>query len=82
MSEWKKSSYSAANGACLEWRRSSYSFSNGNCLEWRKSSFSNPNGECVEVAAGVQVRDSRLGDASPVLSFPAAAWAAFTGGLR
>lgn len=49
--------------------------------EWIKSSYSGAT-NCVEVAAGVRVRDSRLGDVSPVLAFPAAAWAAFTGALR
>ena len=39
---------------------------------WRKSTFSN-NGSCVELAdlggGVVGVRDSKLGDASPVLRF-------------
>jgi hypothetical protein len=46
--------------------------------QWRKPSRSHTNG-CVEVAHNtdegmVLVRDTKLGDASPILSFPAAAW--------
>jgi hypothetical protein len=40
------------------WVKSSYSAANGDCVEWRKSSHSNLNGSCVEVA-GCQVRDSK-----------------------
>jgi len=63
------------------WRKSRHSNPSGNCLEarWRKSSFCASN-ECAEarLAGGVvQVRDSKLGDAGPVLSFTPAAWAAF-----
>jgi hypothetical protein len=39
---------------------------------WRKSSFSGDNGGCFEFApstVGVAVRDSKLGDASPLLHF-------------
>lgn len=62
---WRKSSRSGGNGAgssCVEARAS-----------WRKSSRSGPNGggsDCVEarVRLGVlQIRDSKLGDASPIL---------------
>jgi hypothetical protein len=50
---------------------------------WRKSSYSGGDNNCVEVGtvmADVAVRDSKdpLGGA---LSFSAAAWRAFTGGL-
>jgi hypothetical protein len=65
------------------WVKSSYSFSNGNCVElWRKSRRSNFSGNCVEVAAGVRVRDSVLAGASPVLTFPVPAWAAFLRELK
>jgi uncharacterized protein DUF397 len=52
---------------------------------WRKSTRSNGSGACVEVgvtdsAAGV--RDTKLGEASPVLVFPRAQWASFVGSLR
>jgi hypothetical protein len=40
---------------------------------WRKSTYSNSQAACVEVAelpaGGQAVRDSKLGDASPVLWF-------------
>ncbi|MFF4028528.1 DUF397 domain-containing protein [Streptomyces sviceus] len=54
---------------------------------WRKSSYSNGDGgNCVEVAAGVPdlvpVRDSKLGNDSPVLAFPADTWTHFLGLLK
>ena len=65
-----------------QWRKPRRSFSNSNCVEarWRKSSRSASNGNCAEarLAGGtVQVRDSKLGDGSPVLAFTPAQWAAF-----
>jgi hypothetical protein len=65
----------------MEWRKSSHSATD-NCVEWRKSTYSNPTGCCVEVAPSVQVRDSKLKDASPVLTFTPDAWRKFTAGLR
>jgi Domain of unknown function (DUF397) len=68
------------------WTKSSYSFANGNCVEvgadWRKSSYSEANG-CVEVArpGPVLVRDSKNPD-GPVLSFTPATWKAFLGGVK
>ncbi|MEV0055670.1 DUF397 domain-containing protein [Saccharopolyspora shandongensis] len=48
---------------------------------WRKSSRSGgTGGACVEVALVVNaagVRDSKLGDASPILPFAPGAWSAF-----
>jgi Domain of unknown function (DUF397) len=88
---WRKSSHSNPNGACIEcgewtdWEASSFSFANGNCVKWRfwrKSSYSSANGQCLEVRRGVQVRDSKLGEDSPVLSFTAGAWAEFLAGIR
>jgi hypothetical protein len=46
--------------------------------EWQKSSRSQPQGDCVELRLGevsVQVRDSKLGDASPVFDLDSAAYA-------
>ena len=63
------------------WVKSSYSFSNGNCMEWRTSSVCD-GGACVEVAPSVQVRDSKLGDASPIVRFSPAVWQSFTEGLK
>ena len=69
---WRKSTYSANNGACVE------------AASWRKSTHS-ASGECVEAGHGagvVGVRDSQMGDASPVLEFSPAAWRAFTASLK
>jgi len=77
---WHKSSYSMSNGHCVEWRTSSYSAGgncNSSCLEWRTSSHSIGNGQCVAVVPDALVRDSRLGDSSPVLRFTPQAWGKF-----
>jgi hypothetical protein len=55
---------------------------------WRKSSFCNGAAACVEVAMCacddhdevVRVRDSKLGDASPVLTFTREEWREFLAG--
>ena len=70
------------------WRKSSFSFANGNCVEaagnFRKSSASK-SGNCAEVAslpAGtVLVRDT-TDRSGPVLSFPAATWERFTAKVK
>jgi Domain of unknown function (DUF397) len=54
---------------------------------WKKSLKSSNNGSCVEVnvAAGldaVQVRDTKLGEGSPVLTFTHKEWDAFLDGAR
>ncbi|MFB4280817.1 DUF397 domain-containing protein [Nonomuraea sp. MTCD27] len=53
---------------------------------WRKSSFCNGAAACVEVSplpdGGVAVRDSKLGDDSPVLRVPAADWTAFVEAVK
>ncbi|WP_335988908.1 DUF397 domain-containing protein [Glycomyces sp. MUSA5-2] len=71
---WKKSSRSnGQGGACLEAR-------------WKKSSRSSgQGGACVEARAHdglVQVRDTKLGESSPILGASAADWAAILGGLK
>jgi len=51
---------------------------------WRKSTHSHDNG-CVEVAAigdSIGVRDSKLGDNSPVLTFTRAEIAAWVTGCK
>jgi hypothetical protein len=53
--------------------------------EWVKSSLSYANGNCVEVQfltdGGVQVRNSRDRDGA-VLTYTAAEWESFLGGVR
>ncbi|MGW1515330.1 DUF397 domain-containing protein [Streptomyces sp. NPDC001272] len=53
---------------------------------WFTSSYSNNGGQCVEVALNllgtVPVRDSKAGDAGPVLTFSTPAFAAFLGAVR
>ncbi len=51
-------------------------------LEWRKSSYSGSNGgSCVEVNDNLPsqtlVRDSKLGDESPILTFTPTGWRTF-----
>jgi Domain of unknown function (DUF397) len=54
-------------------------------MEWKRSSrcrFEPP--QCVEVAdlvSGVAVRDSKLGDHSPILTVSAGAWRSFISGV-
>ncbi|MBL1079447.1 DUF397 domain-containing protein [Nocardia sp. 2] len=54
--------------------------------KWFKSSRSHGGGECVEAAhlskGCVGVRDSKLGNASPILVFDGAAWDSFTAAVR
>jgi Domain of unknown function (DUF397) len=51
---------------------------------WRKSTYSNEQGACIEVAdldRAHAVRDSK-NPLGPALVFTAAAWSAFTTGIR
>ena len=69
------------------WHKSTRSGAAGHCVEafWQKSSASNPSGNCVEVKGEndlVLVRDTKLGDASPVFSFTDAEWIVFTDEIR
>ena len=55
-------------------------------VRWVKSRHSNGDGNCVEVAVLpdglVKVRDSKAGDAGPVLDFTPGEWRAFLAGVR
>lgn len=72
----------------IEWRKSSYS-GGGNCVQvgvWSKSSSSNGSSACVEVQGAQDgdylVRDSKLGDASPILRFTPAEFKAWVDGCK
>lgn len=92
--EFDKSSYSKANGNCVEvgqFRTSPYSASNGACVEvgqFNRSSHYADQDQCVEVAAEtddvnheIVVRDSKDQD-GPVLRFTPAEWVAFIKGVK
>jgi hypothetical protein len=66
--QWRKSTYSGTNGSCVE------------LAEWRKSTFSGTSGSCVELATDAEIvlmRDSKLGEDSPILVFDRPAIADF-----
>jgi Domain of unknown function (DUF397) len=92
MSERKCGMTQATDPSVVVWRKSSYSGANGECIEvatWRKSSHSGGNGNCIEVAASarevaaaeVAVRDS-TDPSGPRLTFPPAAWRTFAATLK
>lgn len=89
---WRKSTYSSANGECVEvavvWRKSTRSSGTGECVEvataWRKSTRSGANGSCVEIAttaATIAVRDSKNPD-GPKLLVTRHGWATFLQGVK
>lgn len=85
---WRKSSFSANGGDCVEvsWRKSSFSSNGGDCVEvaWRKSSFSANGGSCLEVnwpGLRVAVRDSK-NTAGPAIEFPHTGWRAMVANLQ
>jgi hypothetical protein len=70
-----------------QWNKSTRSNPSGNCLEtrWKKSTRSGAAGHCVEAQiqdGTVQVRDTKLGEASPILNFTRDEWTAFLGGAN
>jgi hypothetical protein len=68
-----------------KWRRSTRSGNQGNCVEWRKSSRSANQGDCVEfrsVADGFLVRDSKLGDTSPIFGVDSENFSALLDNLK
>ena len=54
--------------------------------QWRKSTYSGQQGDCVEVASNVptvsMIRDSKLGDGSPVLGVQPETFAAFIAAVK
>lgn len=75
----------------LKWRKASFSDPNGQCVEladlseWRKASFSVNEGNCVELAESesvVAMRDSKLGDDSPILELSRSELKAFVQGIK
>lgn len=67
------------------WRKSSFSGNSGNCVEvadFRKSSHSEQS--CVEVGSTTEVlvRDTKLGEDSPVLRVAPEAWKSFLASIR
>lgn len=74
------------------WRKSSYSADQGECVEcaplgdvaWRTSSYSADQGDCVEIAAQpcrIAVRDSKVPE-GPAFTVAPTAFAAFTASLK
>jgi hypothetical protein len=72
----------------LVWRSASACGESGYCVEVAFRSACDTANSCVEVAkcdcpdGDVLIRDSKLGDASPVLSFTRAEWDVFSAGMK
>ena len=70
------------------WKKSSFSSDSGTCVEvYRTSSFSGSGGSCVDVhrhndGTGAMVRDTKLGEGSPVLEFNEEEWTKFVQGVK
>ena len=74
------------NDADVVWFKSSFSAANGQCVEvaWKKSSFSGAAGDCVEVSLEedlIFVRDSKNVD-GPQLTFNRGEFEAFTNRVK
>jgi hypothetical protein len=72
-----------------QWNKSTRSNGNGgnNCVQafWKKSSYSNPSGNCLEAKTEgdlVLVRDTKLGEQSPVFSVPEDDWQVFVAEIK
>jgi len=53
-------------------------------IRWFTSSYSSANAECVEAAfipGRALLRDSKIGEGSPILTFGVGQWASFTAGI-
>jgi hypothetical protein len=71
---WKKSTFSGQAGTCVEVDRG-----------FHKSTFSGGGSACVEVGREdgmTLVRDTKLGEGSPILSFNDDEWVAFVRGVK
>ncbi len=70
----------------MNWRKSAHCVEDSGCIAagtWRKSTYSSmaSSDGCIGAGTGlgvVGVKDTTLGDASPVLEFSTSAWKSFT----
>ena len=73
---WRKSTYSAPNGDCVEVGRG---IGIRDSKAWRKSTYSPNANDCVEIGPGVGIRDSKSSGHLPV---KAPAWSAFLSAIK